>query len=343
MIRFTNDFTTSTTASGKAPTILLIIDPQNDFHEAPTPDGRPGSLAVKGSNADAERIAKLIREHVQEIDEIFVTLDSHHKKHIAHEAFWKKHDDNDKAAPAQLAPYSQLSHDPRDPSEKCLYVVTNPQAKSSEEGEEREELVLDKDSKWYPKDISLKEWVVDYSRKLQEGDNHFRLTIWPNHCLIGTLGHAINPKIQEALAEWSRHPGHIGRTIKYVCKGMNCLTEMYSAIQAEVPITSDPSTMKNSRVLGEIQKAAKLLVCGQAKSHCVNYTVRDIYKYLFDPKHRSGPPDEKDLKIGNVYILEDGMSPVPGYTANGEEFVEDMRRNGMSIILCEQAGVIFKY
>ena len=51
--------------------ILLLIDPQIDFHEG-------GSLAVPGATADSERIAKMITEHGDEIDEIYVTLDSHH-------------------------------------------------------------------------------------------------------------------------------------------------------------------------------------------------------------------------------------------------------------------------
>lgn len=52
-------------------TALLIVDPQNDFHEG-------GSLAVPGANEDAERIAKLITDHAQTLDELIVTLDSHH-------------------------------------------------------------------------------------------------------------------------------------------------------------------------------------------------------------------------------------------------------------------------
>ena len=50
---------------------LLIVDPQVDFHEG-------GSLAVPGACADAARIARLIVDHSQDIDEVVVTLDSHH-------------------------------------------------------------------------------------------------------------------------------------------------------------------------------------------------------------------------------------------------------------------------
>ena len=51
--------------------ILLIIDPQIDFHPG-------GSLGIVGANEDSERTAKLILTHINDIDEIYVTLDSHH-------------------------------------------------------------------------------------------------------------------------------------------------------------------------------------------------------------------------------------------------------------------------
>lgn len=60
---------------------LLIIDPQIDFH----PEGGhgdlyhpPGSLAVPGANEDSQRTADFIRDHINDLDDIFVTLDSHH-------------------------------------------------------------------------------------------------------------------------------------------------------------------------------------------------------------------------------------------------------------------------
>lgn len=52
-------------------TALLIVDPQRDFHEG-------GSLAVPGAIEDAGRIAELITSHAESIDELIVTLDSHH-------------------------------------------------------------------------------------------------------------------------------------------------------------------------------------------------------------------------------------------------------------------------
>jgi hypothetical protein len=42
----------------------------------------PGSLAVSGANEDSERIAQLILNHTEMLDEIYVTLDSHHVRSI---------------------------------------------------------------------------------------------------------------------------------------------------------------------------------------------------------------------------------------------------------------------
>lgn len=61
--------------------VLLIIDPQNDFHKA---GGQgelahaEGSLAVPGANEDSERIATMIDENIDKISDIYITMDSHH-------------------------------------------------------------------------------------------------------------------------------------------------------------------------------------------------------------------------------------------------------------------------
>jgi hypothetical protein len=47
------------------------------------------------------------------------------------------------------------------------------------------------------------------------------------------VGHAVVESIHNALQQWctSHH-----RNVNYTLKGQNCFTEMYSAIEAEVPI-----------------------------------------------------------------------------------------------------------
>jgi hypothetical protein len=63
-------------------TTLLIIDPQNDFHPG-------GTLAIPTADEDDERTAAFIRDNVNDIDRIVITLDSHQRIHIAHGLFWR--------------------------------------------------------------------------------------------------------------------------------------------------------------------------------------------------------------------------------------------------------------
>lgn len=62
--------------------LLLIIDPQNDFVNP------KGSLYVKGAEKAVENIAKFINAHGNELYGIAVTMDTHHKYHIAHKSYW---------------------------------------------------------------------------------------------------------------------------------------------------------------------------------------------------------------------------------------------------------------
>ena len=63
---------------------LLIIDPQNDFTL------EDGGLSVPGAIADARRLVKFMQEKKDSVNKIFVSLDTHTEKHIGHQKFWKK-------------------------------------------------------------------------------------------------------------------------------------------------------------------------------------------------------------------------------------------------------------
>ena len=67
--------------------------------------------------------------------------------------------------------------------------------------------------------------------------------------------------------------------MEYIFKGMNNRTEMYSALLAEVEDRRDPSTGLNTELLLRLSSADHVIVCGQARSHCVNFTFRDILRY----------------------------------------------------------------
>ena len=72
----------------------------------------------------------------------------------------------------------------------------------------------------------------------------------------------------------------------------------------------------------------QLVICGQAKSHCVNYTTRSIVKRWHKPKER-------------ICILEDGCSNVPGFKSQGDKFFKDMEREGLTLCNTTQVFDLF--
>jgi len=248
-----------------------------------------GSLAVPGAEADAVRLAAMIEENLDKIGAIFVTLDSHNVEHIAHTNRWNTKPDGTGEQPGL---FTLISHDD----------VVN--------------------KRWCPTDPSVQKYCEDYTRALEE-KGRFKLTIWPNHCIMGTPGHDVVPCLQKAINIWlEKNPT---QTVQYVRKGQNNMTEMYSAIEAEVPVASDPLTQTNFGFIGELKNASKVIIGGQALSHCVNYTTRDLLRYWT-------PRDPKDL-----ILLLDGASPVAGCEADGKQFVDDMRAAHMTMKMTTDA------
>ena len=255
---------------------LVIIDPQVDFHEG-------GSLGINGATDDSTRIAAFIRKNIDKIDNIFVTLDTHHRLHIAHAVCW-----------------------------------TNPMGDSPDPFTLIKHEDIEKGN-WVPRDSSLLEYAKYYTKALEK-KGRFVLCIWPEHCLIGTPGHAVVPVLTEAINEWISKRM---RTVNYVMKGTNCMTEMYSALAAEVPIPDDPSTSMDPALVRRLNKFEKVFICGEAKSHCVNYTMRDIESVWEHPRDR-------------LVLLDDCTTAVAGFEASGEEFVKDMLEKGCTVTKAEE-------
>jgi len=263
---------------GSPKTALVIVDPQVDFHEG-------GSLGVNGANDDSERIANLIKGCIDDIHEIVVTLDTHHRMHISHGEYWK------------------------DRSGNALDGFTPISLKDVQDG------------KYSPVDENNQEHVKWYLEKLEKQGN-FAHIIWPEHCLIGTEGHAIVEVLNEALQEWTKATL---RPITYLNKGMNTQTEMYSPFKAEVVIEDDPKTDWNREVLDHLKSFERVLVCGQARSHCVNHATRDMATYFGDDQ------------CSKLVILTDGCSNVNGFEGEGTKFFEDMSAKGVNLVTVQQA------
>ena len=108
-----------------------------------------------------------------------------------------------------------------------------------------------------------------------------------------------------------------GKPVNFVYKGSNIFTEHYSAIRAEVPDPEDRQTVTNMGVIKILKNSDRIIVCGEALSHCVKYTVNDIIEYI---------PEEK------LYILDDCSSPVTGFEEQGKAFLREMEERGANIV-----------
>jgi nicotinamidase/pyrazinamidase len=291
----------------KGGTTLLLVDVQNDFHPG-------GSLAIKEANEDADRLTKLLRTHRNKIDNIMATLDSHHKLHIAHPGFWVSGDGPGTRHPD---PFTLISSEdivsgkwkPLD-----IHIATSSLTDEDDTTHldpmifKNYDLTIGTDGK-----IDTSKYVQEYASQLEK-NGHFKLCIWPEHCLIGGPGHNIVKSVWDAMQEWCLHSSS---QIQFVHKGQHLLTEMYSALSAEVPVTK--STSFNESLLSQLKRSDRILVAGQALSHCVNYTVRDIVDHC-TPEERS-----------KITLIVDCCSSVPGFKDSSDEFLNYLKKNGVSI------------
>ena len=72
------------------------------------------------------------------------------------------------------------------------------------------------------------------------------------------------------------------------------------------------------------QLSQQVLVCGEAKSHCVNFTMRDLLGAW--PAGRAA----------DLVLLQDGTSPVGGCEDAADKFENDMRNAGVTIVKCAE-------
>jgi nicotinamidase-related amidase len=103
-----------------------------------------------------------------------------------------------------------------------------------------------------------------------------------------------------------------------VTKGSNIWTEHYSALRADVPDPADPTTMLNERLIQTLREADLIFVAGEAGSHCVANTVRDIVEAFGD-----------DTLLQKLVLLTDATSPVTGFEALQETYLSDMAARGL--------------
>jgi len=167
---------------------------------------------------------------------------------------------------------------------------------------------------WRATNPQFQKRALEYVKSLRD-NNKYILVIWPPHCLIGSWGHGIVKPIYDALITWERDFA----MVDFVTKGSNFWTEHYSAVQADVPDPADPTTLMNTGLIQTLQDADLIFLSGQALSHCVANTVRDIANNF----------GEENVK--KLVLIADTTSPVPGFEPLAEAFVKEMVARGMQV------------
>ncbi|MFD2372091.1 hypothetical protein ACFSO0_19410 [Brevibacillus sp. GCM10020057] len=149
---------------------------------------------------------------------------------------------------------------------------------------------------WHPEESA------DYVKKLAEGSKK-ALCIWPYHCLEGTYGAALESQFANVVFF---HAVARQSTPLRIVKGKEPTSEMYGIIQPEV---APEGTEGNLELLRELKQYDRIFVAGEAKSHCVLESLRQILAHY---------ASDRDL-TSRITVLSDCMSPIPGFEASTEE------------------------
>lgn len=125
-------------------------------------------------------------------------------------------------------------------------------------------------NRWIP--LIQPEWSKRYVHLLNEKARK-DLMIWPHHTMEGTLGHMLVAPISEAIA-W--HSAARKTQPTYISKGLTTRTEFYGIFGAEVPDPEDAASGLNVPLLDEVLRYERIYIAGEAKSHCVLETERQL-------------------------------------------------------------------
>ncbi len=289
---------------------LLAIDVQNTFC---LPDfelfvgGRSGVGAVE----DTRRLCEFVYRHLDVITEIAPTMDTHAATQIFHEVFWVN------AAGEHPAPMTLISFED---VERGKWRVNPLVAKGLAS---RQSASPDSSN---PNPSDIEDFARHYTRQLSDRGK-YPLTIWPYHSMLGGIGHALVPAFEEAC--FFHNSVRTSQT-RFEIKGDNPLTENYSVLSPEVlnNAAEQPIAHKNSAFIQHLLSFDAVIIAGQAKSHCVAWTVSDLLNeiQLIDP-----------ALAQKVYLLNDCTTPVVvpdvvDFTDAAEETYQQFAKAGMNIV-----------
>jgi nicotinamidase-related amidase len=277
---------------------LVAVDVQNTFC---LPDfelfvaGRSGTGAVD----DNRRLCEFVYRNLRTITQVVASLDTHHTMQVFH-AIWLVDADGNHPPPYTLV----SAEDARSGRWRM-----NPAVAAA--------LGIDFDY--------AQRHLAHYTRRLAEGGK-YDLTIWPYHAMLGGIGHALVPAVEEAIFF---HGIARKSQARFLVKGDNSLTEHYSMLGPEVKEGPDGDRLgaKNTELIDTLLRFDAVVIAGQAKSHCLAWTIDDLLEDEVGGAHLAE----------RTYLLEDCTSPVvvPGvvdYTDEADAAFERYAAAGMHVV-----------
>jgi len=278
---------------------LMLIDVQNTFC-IPDFELYVGGRSGRGAVEDNARLCEFIYRNLGTITHITATMDTHMTMQVFHAIFFVDKDGN------HPEPYTDIH------------------ASEIKEGQWTFNPALA--SEYHIAPEYGQQMMLHYAEELEK-KGKYALTIWPYHAMLGGIGHALVSAVEEALFFHS-----VARNASYdiEIKGNKPFTENYSVIGPEVLTGPMGETLgtHNTKFIEQLQQYDRLIIAGQAKSHCVAWTVSDLLEDIA----------LTDLQLAEkVYLLEDCSSPVvvPGvvdHTDAADTAYERFAKAGMHIV-----------
>jgi nicotinamidase-related amidase len=277
---------------------LLAVDVQNTFC-IPGFELFVGGRSGTGAVDDNRRLCEFVYRNLGAITQIVPSLDTHHAMQVFH-AVWLVDKQGNHPAPYTLVSATDV---------ESGRWRANPEVAAA--------LGIDASR--------LQRHLEHYTRRLATGGK-YDLTVWPYHAMLGGIGHALASAVEEAfffhgIARRSRP--------EFQVKGDNPLTEHYSMLGPEVTDGPDGESLgaRNTALVEKLLTFDAVVVAGQAKSHCVAWTIDDLLR----------DDEVRDRLAPRTYLLEDCTSPVvvPGavdYTDEADAAFERYAAAGMHII-----------
>jgi nicotinamidase-related amidase len=283
---------------------LMGIDLQNTFC-VPSGELFVGGRSGNGAVEDSARICRFIYGNLPYISRIFLTMDTHKAMQIFHPVYWV---DEQGRHPAPLTILTAEDV-------KAGKWRVNPAVVFSVAGNGNI--------------AALQRQAEHYVETLAAGGK-YPLIIWPYHAMLGGVGHAIVSAVEEAAFF---HTVARASQTEFEIKGGNPLTENYSVLRPEVldgPF--GPIAQKNTRFLQTLLSYDIVAIVGQAKSHCVAWTIDDLLTEIM--------AQDASL-VRKVYLIEDCTSAVvvPGvvdFTPQADAAFARFADAGMHVVQSDQ-------